>query len=126
MKTTKTDDLGTGASKRPSNNIERQLPTTTLSNAYPHNFVVQHMMLTIVPQFITSVSQTILITECANLVLIQDITGNFRIPGPLIQVLRHLERRGCLRLADQLSGAWSRNGIVCVDCLHVFSEVEVD
>jgi hypothetical protein len=57
MGATKTDDQGTGASKRHSNNIERQPQATTLSDAYPHNIVVQHMMPTTVSLFITSASQ---------------------------------------------------------------------
>jgi hypothetical protein len=102
MRATKTDDLGTGASKRLSNNIERQPSVTTLSDAYPNNIVVQHMMPTTMPQFITSVRlrQTILLAKCAELIAIQDTTGDFRISRPLIQILRHLERRGCLRLTD--------------------------
>lgn len=56
MKTTKTDDLGTGATKRLSKNIEPQSHATTLSDAYPKNIVVQHMMPTTVSQFITSAS----------------------------------------------------------------------
>lgn len=66
MRATKTDDLVTGVSKRLSNNIERQLPATTLSDAYPNNIVVQHMMPMTVPQFITSVSQTILLAKFAD------------------------------------------------------------
>jgi hypothetical protein len=53
MSAMKPDDLGTGATKRLNNNIERQLPATTLSDAYPNNIVVQHMMPKTVPQFIT-------------------------------------------------------------------------
>ena len=56
----------------------------------------------------------------------QDTTGKLRIPGHLSEILRHLEQRGCLRLADQLSGAWAWNGAVRADCLHVFSEVEIE
>jgi hypothetical protein len=102
MRATKTDDLRIGVSKRLSNNIERQPSVTTLSDAYPNNIVVEHMMPTTVPQFITSIRlrQTILLAKCAELIAIQDTTGDFRISRPLIQILRHLERRGCLRLTD--------------------------
>lgn len=61
MGATKVDDQRTGASKRLSNNTERQHPVTTLSDAYPNNIVVQHMMPTTVSQFVRSVSQTALL-----------------------------------------------------------------
>jgi hypothetical protein len=45
------------ATKTLSNKVERQPSTTTLSDAYPNDFVVQYMMPTTVSKFIKFVTQ---------------------------------------------------------------------